>query len=476
LFVMNEQRSQGHPRRWLILALVLAVECMDLLDGTIVNVAAPSIREDLNSSLSALQWIAGGYALTFAVGLVTGGRLGDIFGRRKLFLLGVAGFTIASALCGTAQSTEMLIAFRLVQGAFAALMIPQGFGIIRAAFPDDELQRAFGLFGPVIGVSAVLGPVIGGVLTDAADWRWIFLVNVPLGIAALIGGRRLLPESRADDPPTLDLPGAALVTLAAGLLVYPLIQGREAGWPAWTFISMAAAFVVLAGFVAVERSRERRGVSPLVTPSLFRKRAFSAGLATVLVFFAGMIGLMLVFTLYLQLSQGYSAIAAGVAMIPWSLGTAVGAGVGAGVLGPRFGRPTLHGGLAVMLLGVLGMIAVVGSATGDVSSLSLAGPELLAGIGMGAMLAPLFDFVLAGVDDHEIGSASGVLNALQQLGGAIGIAVIGTVFFSIDGLVDAFETVLWIEAATLVVAAILVTLLPMRARAEGTLPLDARAG
>jgi MFS family permease len=355
-------------------------------------------------------------------------------------------------------------------------MIPQGFGIIRAAFPANELQRAFGLFGPVIGLSAVLGPVIGGVLTDAADWRWIFLVNVPLGLAALIGGRRLLPESRADDPPTLDLPGAALVTIAAGLLVYPLIQGREAGWPAWTFVSMGAAAVVLGLFVAVERRRERRGISPLVTMSLFRKRAFSAGLATVLVFFAGMIGLMLVFTLYLQLSQGYSAIAAGLAMIPWSLGTAVGAGLGAGLLGPKFGRPTLHGGLAVMLAGVLGMIGVVGSATGDVSALSLAGPELLAGIGMGAMLAPLFDFVLAGVDDHEVGSASGVLNALQQLGGAIGIAVIGTVFFSIDGLVDAFQTVLWIEAATLVVAAILVTLLPMRARADGTLPLDARAG
>jgi MFS family permease len=322
----------------------------------------------------------------------------------------------------------------------------------------------------------VLGPVIGGVLTDAADWRWIFLVNVPLGAAALIGGRRLLPESRADAPPTLDLPGAALVTVAAGLLVYPLIQGREAGWPAWTFVSMGAAAVVLAIFVAVERRRERQGVSPLVTMSLFRKRAFSAGLATVLVFFAGMIGLMLVFTLYLQLSQGFSAIDAGLAMIPWSLGTAVGAGVGAGVLGPKFGRPTLHGGLAVMLAGVLGMIGVVGSATGDVSALSLAGPELLAGIGMGAMLAPLFDFVLAGVDDHEVGSASGVLNALQQLGGAVGIAVIGTVFFSIDGLVDAFQTVLWIEAATLVVAAILVTLLPNRARADGTLPLDARAG
>src|SRR6478609_11429647 len=159
-------QSQGHPRRWWILALILAVECMDLLDGTIVNVAAPTIRADLGVTLSALQWIAGGYALTFAIGLVTGGRLGDIYGRRRLFLIGVAGFTTASALCGLASSPEVLIAFRLLQGAFAAVMIPQGFGILRQVFPPDEIHKAFGLFGPVIGLSAVAGPVIGGALTD----------------------------------------------------------------------------------------------------------------------------------------------------------------------------------------------------------------------------------------------------------------------------------------------------------------------
>jgi hypothetical protein len=204
-----------------------------------------------------------------------------------------------------------------------------------------------------------------------------------------------------------------------------------------------------------------------VTPSLFRKRAFSAGLVTALVFFAGMIGLMLTFMLYLQIGQGYSAIEAGLAMVPWSLGTGVGAGLGAGLLGPRFGRPTLHAGVAVMLAGVLGMLAVVSAADADVSVWALFGPELLAGAGMGALLAPLFDFVLAGVDDHEVGSASGVLNAMQQLGGAIGIAVLGTIFFSAaaaSGMVAAFERVLWIEAGVLLVVAALVCLLPMRAR------------
>jgi MFS family permease len=365
----------------------------------------------------------------------------------------------------------MLIASRLAQGVFAAIMIPQGFGIIREAFPPGELQKAFSTFGPVIGGSAVLGPVVGGLLVDGdlfgTGWRMIFLVNVPLGIAALVYGRRLLPESRAAQPPTLDLAGAGLVSVAAGLLVYPLIQGRESGWPAWTFVSMAASVVVLGAFVVLERRRERVGVSPLVTPSLFRKRAFSAGLVTALVFFAGMIGLMLTFMLYLQIGEGYSAIHAGLAMVPWSLGTAVGAGLGAGLLGPRYGRPVLHAGVAVMVLGVLAMLAVVAGSGDGVSTWALFGPELLAGAGMGAMLAPLFDFVLAGVDDHEVGSASGVLNAMQQLGGATGIAVLGTVFFSVagtSGMAEAFQRILWIEAATLLVVAALVCLLPRRAR------------
>ena len=457
----------GHAHRWAILALVLAVECMDLIDGTIVNVAAPSIRADLGSTLSALQWIAGGYALTFAVGLVTGGRLGDIFGRKRLFLAGVAGFMTASLLCGIAPSTEALIAFRLLQGACAALMIPQGFGIIRAAFGADEIGKAFALFGPVIGLSAVLGPVLGGVLVDGPGWRWIFLVNLPLAAAALIAGAKLLPESRAEDPPTLDIPGAALVTAAAGLLVYPLIQGREAGWPAWTFVSMGASLVVLVAFVALERRREASGVSPLVTMSLFGKRAFSAGLACALVFFAGMIGLMLVFSLYLQLGLHFSPGRTGLAFVPWSVGTAIGAGLGAGALSPKLGRPTLHIGAAIMLLGVLGMLAVVSTTGADMSVWQIAGPELVAGAGMGMLLAPLFDFVLAGVADHEVGSASGVLNAVQQLAGAIGIAAIGTVFFSAlaaHGMRHAFEIALWIDAGLILVTAALVCLLPRRAR------------
>jgi len=456
-----------HPRRWWILALILVAEVMDLMDGTITNVAAPTIRAHLHAGDTALQWITGAYALTFAIGLVTGGRLGDILGRRRLFLIGIGGFAAASAACGLAPSATALILLRLVQGGFAAVMIPQGFGMLRDAF-GDEFAKAAGFFGPVIGLGAVVGPLLGGVLVDGPGWRAIFFINVPLALAALVAGLRLLPESRLPQAPRLDGVGAGLVSLAAGLLVYPLIQGREAGWPAWAFAMMAASVVVLVGFVAHERRRERSGAAPLVTMSLFRKRAFSAGLVTTLVFFSGMIGLMFVFSLYLQLGQGYSATSAGLAMIAWAFGTAIGAGLGAGLLGPRFGRPVLHGGLVAMLLGVLGMLLVVRHGGAHVSLWALAGPELLAGAGMGAMLAPLFDFVLAGVDDHEVGSASGVLNAMQQLGGAIGIAVLGTIFFSVaaaHGLVRAFERNLWIEAGTLVVAMALVSLLPRRARA-----------
>ena len=244
--------------------MVLAAECMDLLDGMIVNVAAPAISRDLGASSTGLQWMVGGYALTFAIGLITGARLGDIYGRRRLFLIGVAGFTASSVLCGLAPTTGTLIAARLVQGLFAALLIPQGFGIIRQVFPPDEIGKAFGLFGPVIGLSAVLGPVLGGALVDldilGAGWRTIFLINVPLGLAALVGAARLLPESRAERPPTLDLLGAALVSLGAALLIYPLIQGREARLAVrGRSRSIAASFVVFFAFAALARRARARG-------------------------------------------------------------------------------------------------------------------------------------------------------------------------------------------------------------------------
>jgi len=471
------QTRAGHPLRWWILWVILAVEVMDLLDGTIVNVALPTIHTSLGASASQLQWVAGGYALTFAIGLVTGARLGDVIGRKRMFTLGVAGFTISSALCSLAWSPGALIAFRLLQGLCAAAMIPQGFGIVRDAFPDEELGKAFGMFGPVIGGSAVLGPVIGGALVDAdllgTGWRLIFLVNIPLGVAALVGGARLLPESRLAVRPSIDGLGAAIISVAIGLLVYPLIEGRDLGWPAWTFAMLVAGAAGLVLFGIVERRRERSGRSPLVTTTMFSKPAFSAGLLTAFVFFTGMIGVMFTFSLYLQAGNGYSAVKAGAAFIPWAAGTAIGAGLGAGLLAPRLGRLVLHAGIVVMAVGIAATLLVVGGAEGsDVSIWSLVVPLLLAGTGMGAILAPLFSFVLAGVDDDEVGSASGTLNATQQLAGATGVALIGTLFFSIvsrHGFSAAFHACLWAELAALAVCALLVFLLPKEPRPEEVL-------
>src|SRR4051794_193042 len=234
-----ESRSAGYPLRWYALAVVLTAECMDLLDGTILNVAMPSIRDDLGGSYSAIQWIIAAYALAFAVGLITGGRLGDVYGRRQMFLLGTAGFTLASGLCALAPSVHVLIGCRVLQGAAAAIMIPQGLGLIREMFPREELAAAFGIFGPVIGLSAVLGPILGGFLVHAdllgTGWRAVFLVNLPLGVAALLGASVLLPESRSAHAPRLDLVGTLLAGAAMLLLVYPLVQGRDLDWPAWVF-------------------------------------------------------------------------------------------------------------------------------------------------------------------------------------------------------------------------------------------------
>jgi EmrB/QacA subfamily drug resistance transporter len=468
---MSEDR--GHPRRWLILAIVLLAEIMDLLDDTIVNVAAPTIQTDLGADSAALQWIVGGYALALAVALVISGRLGDLLGRRRLFMIGIVSFTMTSLLSGIAPNTELLIAFRLGQGLAAALMLPQGIGIIHSAFAKADLPKAFGVFGPVVGISAVFGPIIGGALVDAnlfgTGWRLIFLVNLPLGILAFYCALRFVPESKSPDATRLDWRGAILVALAAGLLVYPLIQGREADWAPWTFVMIAASFVVLGLFAWYQRRRERTGRDPLITMSLFAKRPFSGGMGIVIAFMGAFTGLMLAITLYLQFGLTFSAIHAGLTMGPLCLGMAIGAGLSGGLLTPRFGRHMLHVGMAVMIAGVATIYATVDAQGLSTTSWQLAPPLLLTGFGFGLAVAPLFGLVLASVDDAEVGSASGVLNAVQQLATAMGVAVLGTVFFAAlpsPGYVDAIEWVLILVAALTAAGMLLGLLLPHQPREE----------
>ena len=461
----------GHPRRWAVLALVLAAECMDLLDGSIVNVAAPAIRTELHASTAALQWIIGGYALAFAIGLITGARLGDRYGRKRLFVAGSAGFAATSLAAALAVSPAMLIGCRLAQGAAAALLIPQGLGIIRDVFPRAELGRAFAVFGPVIGLSAVLGPIIGGTLVSlnafGTGWRLIFVVNLPLAVATAIGAMRIMPESRAPRAPRPDGLGTVLCAAAMGLLVYPLIQGREAGWPAWTYLMMTASVLAAGLLAAWSRRRGLRGQGTLIETSVFRHRGYSAGLGCVVVFFAGMAGTLLTLTVYLQFGEHFSAIHAGLTLAPFAAGSAAGAVLAATVVVPRLGRGGLQIAAVLIAAGAWWLRDVIAAHGLATSSAELIPAQLAFGAGIGMLISPLFDFILASVRDHEVGSASGVLNAVQQLAGAIGVAAIGTVFFSTlsrHGFTAAISQSLEIELGVAAVLFMLAWALPRRPR------------
>ncbi|MFF0248611.1 MFS transporter [Streptosporangium sandarakinum] len=467
-----EAEAPAYRWRWAALFVILAAEVMDLLDAMVTNIAAPTIRAEIGGTAATIQWLGAAYTLSMAVGLITGGRLGDIFGRRRMFLIGAAGFTVGSLLCAVAQSPELLIAARVVQGLFGAVMLPQGLGMIKEMFPPKEMATAFGLFGPIMGLSSVGGPTLAGWLIEAdffgTGWRMIFLINLPLGLAAVLAGLRFLPESRSPHPLRLDVPGVLLVSVASLLLVYPLVQGRESGWPVWAFVMMAVSLAVFAAFGWFESRRSRAGGDPLVVPSLFRKRAFTGGLLTGMVFFSSMTGFTLVFNLYTQIGLGYSTLKAGLVMIPWSLGMIAGFGVAQAV--QRFGRRTLQGGVVIMALGTLGVLLTIALAGETVTAWQFVPALVVTGFGMGLLMAPFFDIVLAGVEQHETGSASGTLTAVQQLGGSFGVALLGTVFFDLltsgTDMDSAMRTVLWVVAAMLVATLVTSFLLPKQAREE----------
>ncbi|WKK23871.1 MFS transporter [Streptomyces olivoreticuli] len=427
--------------RWVALWVILAAEAMDMLDALVANIAAPSIRAELGGGTSVTQWLGAAYALAMAVGLITGGRLGDVVGRRRMFLVGVSGFTVASLLCAAAQSPGVLIGSRGLQGLFGAVLIPQGLGLIKEMFHGREAGKAFGMYGPVMGLSYVGGPVLAGWLVSAdffgAGWRMVFLINLPLGLLALFGGWRFLPESGRTAATRLDLVGVVLASAAALPVVFPLVQGRELGWPVWVFVSMAAGVALFGLFGWYETRTARHGGDPLVVPGLFRKRAFSGGLATGAVLFAAVAGFSLVLSLFLQSGLGATPLEAGLAVLPWSAGTVVGFVVvqvldGSGAL-DRIGRGLVQAGVVVMALGT-GAFALTLQLVGARVTVWHGAPALVViGLGMGLVMGPFFHTVLAAVEPHETGSAAGTLTAVQQLGSALGVAVLGTVFFSVLG-------------------------------------------
>ncbi|MFG2370900.1 MFS transporter [Streptomyces sp. NPDC048504] len=476
-------------RRWFALAIVMTAAFMDLVDVTIVNVAIPSIQRDAGASFSQIQWITAGYALAFAAGLITGGRLGDIHGRKRLFLVGIGGFTLASALCGFAANPEMLVASRILQGGMAAMMVPQVLSIVHATFPAHERGKVFGLFGAIVGLGAVSGPLLGALLTEwnlfGLEWRPIFLINLPVGIAGLVLGSRFITESKAPRALKLDLVGVTLVTLGLLMLLYPLTRGDELGWPAWGFVSMSGSIGVFSALVAYEKRKASRDGSPLVELSLFEVKSFAAGIAVQTVFGIGLGIFFLVWTLYMQIGLGWSPLRAGLTGVPFSIAVSVAAGMSVQKLVPRLGgRNVLQTGALVMAAGVLLYLWEADRYQLAIASWQMALPLVVMGAGMGLIFAPLTDTILSEVPREHAGSASGLINTVQQMGNALGLGLVSVVFFGSIGdrltpaevgpaFVNAFQNALgWVAA---VMFSIFLLMFALPGRAAGRAATEAAA-
>lgn len=466
--------STPGPRRarvvhWAALVVILCGTFMVTLDFFIVNVAIPSLQQGLRANAGEIQLIVAGYGLTFAAGLITAGRLGDLYGRRRMFALGLALFTLTSAVCGLAPDPGILVLTRVLQGGAAALLAPQVLAMVGVIYTGEDRARAFTVYGLALGIGAVGGQLIGGLLIQAdvagLGWRSCFLINIPIGVVALYFTPRLLPESRADGSRRLDLVGAALITLGMVAVVLPLIVGRELGWPGWTWLCLAASAPLLLVFTLYQRRLSRRGGSPLLNLSLFGERTFTVGLLTVLVFFAGIASFFLVLALYLQAGRGLSALAAGTTFTALGCGYLV-ASLYAQRLTRRFGRNSLTIGALVMALG-LALLFLTVAVVGATESIALLTPALLLdGAGMGMVLAPLSSLALAGLPVQHAGAAAGVLATMQQMANALGVAVIGVIFYGAlgsGGAIDyprAFDASLIYLVALAVGVAALLRLLP----------------
>lgn len=416
----------------LALLVVLCAAFMDLLDVTIVTVAAPDIAADLGASQAQLQWMLAAYVLALGSGLISGGRLGDGYGRRRVFLISLAAFALTSGACALAPSAQSLIALRALQGLSGGFMVPQVLGIIRTSFAPAAMVKAFGAYGAVQGMASVAGPLLGGALVDGdvwgLGWRTIFWINVPVAAMALILGIRFLPESQAPARSRLDVTGAFLAAAGVVLVLLPLVQGRDWGWPLWGWGLFGAGLVVLAGFLTYERKLARAGGQPVMDPALLSMRSFGAGLAAAVFFFGGLASFFLVLSIYLQLGTGRSAWETGLVILPYALGSMITSGAGV-ALAAKAGRALIIAGSLILAVsqGLLWWLVGDGDTPGY---WPLAGVMFVGGLGLGLGAPILVSVVLAAVPGRQAGAAGGVLSTLNQIGGAIGIAVLATVFFN----------------------------------------------
>ncbi len=421
----------SHDRRWPAFAVCLIASFMTLLDVSIVNVALPSLRIGLSASSSDLQWVSSGYALAFGLVLIAAGRLGDLRGRRTVFVVGLSLFTLASAVCGLAPTAGVLIAARLVQGAGGGLLQPQVSALIQQMFQGQERGRAFGLFGANVGLSTAVGPLIGGALIGlfgaSEGWRAVFFVNVPVGLIAVPLAWKLLPKPDASRRNTsLDPVGVVLLGLGILFLLFPIVQEQSAGARIWLLLAPAAVF--LAAFVLWERRYGRHGHEPMVDLNLLRIGSYARGCLLGLLYFCGFTAVFFVFAQFLQEGHGYSPLHSGLTITPFAVGSGVSAFV-SGRLINRLGRPLVVGGLVLVIAGFLATHFVVQNVDSHLE-LAVLIPLVVAGIGSGAVISPNLTLTLSEVPVAEAGTAGGILQTGQRLGSAIGIAAVGSLFFS----------------------------------------------
>ncbi len=460
--------SRLTPGLRLILAIVIIADVLDLMDSTITNIAAPSIVQSIGGGESLIKWLGAGYALALGVLLVTGGRLGDRYGKRRLFLIGITGFTLASAFCGFAVSPAMMIAGRLAQGSFGAMLIPQGMSILMSTFSREQFPRAVSTFGPAMSISAVIGPILAGFIIQAniagLGWRPMFLINIVLGLVGIVAAIKVLPHDQPNSDEKLDLIGTVFLGSAMLGLIYGLNEGSANGWTVFPITSLAAGFLMFAAFAF----RQRYAANPLIKPDLFKNKGFTSGMILGLAFFAAVNGLSYVISLFFQMVLHLTAYEAALGLCPMAVGIIISSIVCRPLLN-RLGRKIVVAGLAATLTGALGLWATVFVKGMEATALLMTPAILMIGLGMGACFSSIYEVALGDIAHDEAGSASGSLSAVQQLASAIGSAVVTTIFFrlqSASGDAAAMEWSVMIVAIIVVVGLGLVWLMPRSAPSE----------
>lgn len=458
-------------RRPIIMLVLVIASFMDLMDAMITNVALPSIQKDLNASSAQLEWTASAYVLLFAVLLITGGRLGDMVGRRSVFLVGIAGFSFASLAITLAQNGEILVVMRGVQGAFAALMVPQVLSTAQALYAPDERGKILGVMSALGGLGVLAGQLLGGWMVTAnafgIGWRSVFAINIPTGLVIFVLTLILVPNTAADERIRLDLVGTLLAVVSALGIVFPLIEGNSQDWPRWIWAVLIVGLAALTGFIAHERARGRKGKDVLLPMSLFADHGFAVGSLVQVSNYLGWGSFAIMIMIYTQEALHFSPLQAGLVMLPVTLGSFLGT-----VLSPvaaKLGRGAVIAGGLIQATGFTGYALAIHHAGKDLTIWSLSLPLLITGVGMIVFAVPLMSLALHNVPHSNAGAASGILTMFQQLGNAFGIAIVGSVFFGILGNgadQSAYQHAIisgnWVTVTAFGTASVLAALMPGR--------------